>query len=231
MDQEFVTGFIENVLFTRDELKKAGGIKDADVLKTSISLVDQYYRDRGVASLINRKTSDWELELEKACIPGMTGKGPDIYMYTCYPKGDPNDSNTAGFTEYQLSEFAKSHRGLTVYLNHEKDLGPVGITVEGGVGPKGQLMGGLVLYNTPLGKLTHFLIEKYGLRNVSLGAYHSAQMIDGVTHQTHAVPHELSLCFLGDQPGTVMHGKVSWEDRNKGESAKLITWEGSPLQT
>lgn len=200
---------------------------DKELMTLAVSVVDQSHKEHGLAGLVKRPTEeDLEKMFKEKCLVEEGKEGPDIYLYTCYPEGDDPKSNTAGFTTYQLEQFAKVHQGLPVYLNHETSI-PVGVTVVGGVNKKGEMMGGMVFHNTPLGKLAHELVEKGGIRGVSLGADHQPQMVNGVLQYTHAVPTEVSLCVLGDQKGTWIRYKMPWGERMRGPDAQLTEFSNS----
>lgn len=226
MEREYVDQFVKDVFDTTESLKKLNVSDSPDMLlKSAVSIVDESYRENGMPGFVKQYTpEDLENMIQTKCIKAEGTEGPDVYLYTCTVKGDDPKSNSGAYTSHQLMDFAENHHGLPVYLNHEtKGLDPVGFTVGGGVNKTGELMGGFVLFDTPLGRLTHELVEKLGVRGVSLGASHKYQMIDDDTPMlTHSAPTELSICFLGDQPGTWIKYKLPWSQRSKGENAELI---------
>jgi hypothetical protein len=224
MDGEYVEQFVEDVIYTSETLKKKEVAEsDKAALVAAIQMVDAAHKDNGLPGFIRKANeADWEEHIQKNCIKGVGFDGPDVYCYAAYTEPDDPKSNTGGFTTHQLEEFAKTHHGLPVYLSHETHLGPIGITVGGAINKKGELMGGFVLYDNAMGRLAHDLIEKMGMRGVSLGSKHKQQVVDGVPYITHACVTEVSICCLGDQKGTWMKFKVPWAQLSKGADAEII---------
>jgi hypothetical protein len=209
MELEQAAKLVEDVNFTIECMENCEGMDRELLVKEAIKIVDKAYQEAGEKGVLPR--TQLEEQLLKGCIVEQGKAGPDLYVYTCYTGPDPNDSNTAGFTEHQLDEFAKSHAGIPVRLNHHNI--PVGVTLVGGRNKKGDMMGGFVFYDTEEGRAVKSLMDKGFLRAVSLGARHLPQKIDGVTHYTHAGIEEVSVVALGDIKGTEVHGKIPWEQR------------------
>jgi hypothetical protein len=226
MEREYVDQFVKDVFETTETLKQLNVSDSTDMLlKSAVSIVDESYRENGIPGIVKQYTpEDFEALIQNKCIKQKDAEGPDIYLYTCTAKGDDPKSNSGAYTTHQLLDFAENHQGLPVYLNHvTKGLDPVGFTVGGGVNKSGQLMGGFVLFDTPLGRLAQELVETLGVRGVSLGASHKYQMIDEDTPMlTHSAPKEVSICYLGDQPDTWIKYKLPWSQRAKGQNADLI---------
>lgn len=229
MDEKYVDQFVEDVFVTAEALKEKGV---ADTVKSalvaSVQIVDSAHKKNGFPGLVRSfDQEDLERDLATKCIKGEGSDGPDIYLYTCYTEPDDPKSNTGGFTTHQLEEFAKVHHNLPVFLAHYRQLGPIGTTVGGGVNKEGALTGGLVFFDTPFGKLAHEMVEKMGVRGVSLGSSHKEQIVDGVPVLTHACLTEVSLCCLGDQKGTWIKHKLPWNQRSMGANARLISMQPS----
>lgn len=209
MELDQALKLVEDVNFTLGCMEDCDNLPRDVLVKEAIKIVDKAYQDAGEKTVLTK--TQLEEQLMKGCIVDPGKAGPDLYVYTCYTNPDPNDSNTAGFTDHQLDEFAKSHAGIPVLLNHEKI--PIGVTLVGGRNKKGDMMGGFVFYDTPEGRAVKSLMDSGFLRMVSLGARHLPQKIDGITHVTHAGIEEVSIVALGDIKGTEVHGKIPWEQR------------------
>jgi hypothetical protein len=221
MEPEQVISLVEDVNFAMAMLQEAEN-PPPDIATTAVNLVDESYREEGREGIL--KKVDWESKVLENALIEEGKQGPDLWVYTCYPKGEPDSSNNYMFTEYQLKQFSKTHGGLPLLFNHVDGL-QAGVVLDGALNNKGELMGTFMLFNNDCGKVVKSLLEAKVLTSVSLGALHNPQQIDGITNITHAGLKEVSVCAAGDLPGTKLHGRIPWE-RRKDPSLNVadLTW-------